>query len=322
MEVAGAERSRRRVWLVLRAETVEFHEFDRHVRVGGPIVEGPFDQGRYHTLDIEAGDDVTLRPEALTTADRTILEEGVRHQGDPSILVASVDWGDSALVRLRGRSVEPIADLRRTLAGKQFGGSQPSRDRDSYLADLTALLVREGESAQVIALCGPGFLKEALAKRVAEAAPALRARLHVYATAESGRAGVDELLRSGRAEDALGSSIAAEEATLVEALLRGLSHGSRGAVGPADVTAAVDGGAAETVLVLESLLPDAGTAKILDAARAARARVFVVRETEGAGARLRSLGGIAALLRFDWTNPDPKVTGSPGRPRGAPRTGA
>ncbi|HKV90291.1 MAG TPA: hypothetical protein VJQ43_03735, partial [Thermoplasmata archaeon] len=60
-------------------------------------------------------------------------------------------------------------------------------------------------------------------------------------------------------------------------------------------------GAAETLLVSESRLSEPSTLTTLEAARGARARVFVVRDEGEAGKRLHGLGGIGALLRYDWT---------------------
>ena len=318
-ETSAAERSRRRVWLTVRAESVEFHDFSQHVRVTGPIVEGPFDIGRHHTLDLDVGDNVAIWKESLSPADRSILDEGTQHRGDPSIVIASVDWGDSSLVRLRGRAIEPIVDLKRTIAGKQYAPGQANRDRESYLAELEALLRREGGPATSVALSGPGFLKEELARRIAESDPPLRRKIAIFSTGASGRVGVDELLRSGRASEALKGAAAAEEATLVERLVEGLSRGTRSAIGLTEVSDAVDAGAAETLLVAESRLREEGVTPILERARAGKARLFIVRDHDGAGHRLQGLGGIGAILRFDWVSP--RATGSPGRPRAAPRSG-
>src|SRR5208283_5383201 len=101
----------------------------------------------------------------------------------------------------------------------------------------------------------------------------------------------------------------------VERLIRALAGGTRAAVGPVEVGEAVEAGAADTVLVSESLLPDSAIAATLDRAREARVRLFVVRDEGEAGRR------VAALLRYDWTSPS-RLTGSPGSPRGAPRSGA
>ncbi len=165
-DVPGAQRSRRRIFLTVRAEQVEFHGFSKHVRITGPIIEGPFDIGRHHTLDLGEGEDVSITKEALSAADRTLLEEGFARTGDPAILVAAVDWGDSSLVRLRGRSIEPVADVRRTLAGKRFEPGIAEKDRTAYLEEVRELLVRESESATAVVLVGPGFFKEALLRRL------------------------------------------------------------------------------------------------------------------------------------------------------------
>ncbi|MCW6167595.1 MAG: hypothetical protein LVQ64_04005 [Thermoplasmatales archaeon] len=305
LDVAAAERTRRRVWLVVATDSVEFHGFSQHVRVSGPIVDGPFDLGRHHTLDIGLGDEVAWFKPELSGADRSLLEEGLQHRGDPEILIASVDWGESSLLRVRGRAVEPIVDLRRTLAGKQFGATQASKDRETYLTELVALVRRSAREASVVAIAGPGFLKEELSRRLIEEDPPLKSKIRVYATAESGRSGADELLRSGRAADALRGTVAAEEATLVEALIKGLASRVRAAVGAEEVGEAVDAGAVETLLVGESHLADPNVSKVLDRARSGRARIFVVRDTEGPGTQLRSFGGIAAILRYDWTSARP-----------------
>ena len=320
-EVAGAERTRRRVFLTVRAEQVEFHGFSKHVRITGPIVEGPFDIGRHHTLDLTEGDELSLLKPELTPGERAVLDEGLAGQGEPTILIAAVDWGDSALVRLRGRSVEPIADLRRTIAGKRYEATQGEKDRKTYADEIVAAIRREGAAATAVVVAGPGFLKEELAHRLAEEAPEVAKKMRVYPTSEAGRAGVDELLRSGKASEALRGSVAAEEAEVVERLLRSLAGGVRAAVGPEEVAQAVDAGAVETLLLADTLLVDPHLAPVLDRARASRVRVFVVRDEGEAGKRLAGLGRVAAILRYDWVSPT-RTTGSPGSPRAVPRGGA
>jgi protein pelota len=320
-EVAGAERIRRRVFLTVRTEQVEFHGFSKHVRVTGPIVEGPFDIGRHHTLDLTEGDEVVVVKPTLASGERAILDEGLAGTGDPTILIASVDWGDSALVRIHGRAVEPVAEVRRTIAGKRYRGGQGEKDRESYVEELLVLLRREGPNATAVVVAGPGFLKEELMRRLSEEDVTLAKKTKMFPTSESGHAGIDELLRSGRASEALRGSVAAEEAEIVERLVRSLAGGTRAAVGPREVAAAVEAGAVETLLVSDLRLTDEELIPVLDRARAGQARLFVVREEGEAGKRLAALGGVAAILRYDWVSPS-RVMGSPGSPRAPPQSGA
>ena len=92
-------------------------------------------------------------------------------------------------------------------------------------------------------------------------------------------------------------------------------------MGPVEVAEAVEAGAAETILVSESLLPDRTVAAALDRAREAHVRLFVVRDEGEAGRKLVALGRVGALLRYDWTSPS-RFRESPGSPRAAPRSGA
>lgn len=297
LDTPEAQKQRRRIWLSIRAEQVEFHGFSGHVRVTGPIVEGPFDQGRHHTLDLDVGDELTVDKPSPSVADRVLVDEGVAAKGDPMAVVAAVDWGDSSIVRIRGRAIETIADVRRSVGGKQFAGGE--KTRQAYVDELLSLLEPELDRAAVTIVAGPGFLKEELSKRLLERRPDAKAKVKLFATAESGRVGIDELLRSGRAAGALTGAVAAEEARVVESLVQALA-GLRAAVGPGEVTEAVQGGAVETLIVGDRHLTDSPTVRLLDASRDARASVVIVQSDGDAGKRLEAVGGVGAILRFDW----------------------
>jgi protein pelota len=303
-ETKAAERERRRVWLVVRAEQVEFHGFgSQRVRVTGPILEGPFDQGRHHTLDLEEGAELTVQKAEWTGGDEALLQEGREAAGEPAVLVSSVDWGEATVVRLRGRMVQPVADLRRTLPGKRYGGTGTEKARAEYRDEVAQLLHDEAESAVGIVVAGPGFFKEELARRIAEKWPEVAKKVKVLATSESGSQGLQELLRSGAGSAVLQGSVAAEEAALVERLVTALGGGKRAAVGPKEVSEALATGAVETLLVGEAHLPEPVTQPILEAARSGHVRVFIVSALGESGKRLEGLGGVGALLRFDWSPP-------------------
>lgn len=307
-DTPSAQRERRRVWLTVDATQVEFHGFSRHVRVTGPIVEGPFDQGRHHTLELEAGDELTIQKPGFTPSDRALLEEGTHHRGDHRIVVASVDWGESTIVRVRDRAIEPVAEVNRSISGKRYREGTGPKDRKAYVAELLGLLERELPSAEALIIAGPGFLKEELSKALIERVPAAKAKVRVYPTAESGGAGVQELFRSGRASEVLSDSVAAQEADLVERLVTALG-GARAAVGLDEVREAEAQGAVESLLVHEALLREADVQPLLDAVRAGRGQLFVVREDGEPGRRLAALGRIGALLRFDFAPSRPRRRG-------------
>jgi protein pelota len=304
-DTPSAQKERRSVWLGVRAEQIEFHGFTHHVRITGPIVAGPFDLGRHHTLDLAEGDEVTILKPNPTSAERSLLEEGTRGHDDPVLIIAAVDWGDSSIVRLRGRSVEPVAELRRALGGKQYSaGTTSTRDRGKYVEELVELLHRTSETAQAVVIAGPGFLKEELAKQLGEKYPALKPKLKLLPTAESGGSGVHELLRSGRASEVLRGSVAAEESNLLERWVTGMAGTRLSAIGLEEVGGALAAGAVETLLVLDTRLTDPALGDLLQTADQQQTHLFIVRDDGATGDRLRALGGVGALLRYPWTRVD------------------
>ena len=301
-DTPAAQRDRRTLFLTLRVERVEFHEFTGHVRVTGPITEESPEAGRYHTLDLEVGADVTITKSALSPSDRTLLEEGLRNPEEPVLLLASADTSSSAVVRLKGRSVE-LVDERDSRGLGKYGRTRASgreKDREGYVEELLEVLVPELARAQGVVVSGPGFFKEELARRLVERSPEWKGRIRVFGTSESGLPGIHELLRSGKAEEALSASVVAREEATVERLLRSLGGGGMGAVGDHEVFQAVRASAVETLLVLEDRLTERPVQDLVESAHQAQSGVLIVRSDGEAGRRLRGLGGVAALLRYPF----------------------
>lgn len=308
-DTPAAQRSRRTLFLTVVAERIEFHEFSGHVRVTGPIAGDSPEAGRYHTLDLEVDADVTLTKRELSGPDRALLEEGLESPDEPTLLVVSADTSLSAVVRLKGRSLEVVDERDSRGLGKyahrKAGGHE--RDREAYLESLLEVIEPELARSQAVVLAGPGFLKEELARRLAEKAPAWKGRLRLFATSEAGLPGVHELLRSGKAAEALGSSVVAREEATLERLLRSLGGPEGACVGDSEVGQAVEANAVSTLLVLEDRLREPPIQKLVDEAHRQKAEVLIVRSEGEPGHRLRGLGGIAALLRFHFQpEPTPK----------------
>ncbi len=304
-DTPSAQRDRRTVFLTIEAQRVEFHEFTHHIRITGPIVEGPFDLGRHHTLDLTVGDEVALTKPTLAPSDQIILEEGQSGRLEPLLLILCADWSEAALVRLEGRHLSIVDEFSRSGSGKHSGVRAATRDRErsDYLERLLNLVKPEVERAATLVLTGPGFLKEELARLIPDRIPATRGKIRVFPSSVAGLAGVHEVLRSGRAEEVLGESMAAQEAKAVERLVQALGTRDMTALGPSSVEVALDAGAVESLLVLEDLLRDPSVGRALETATRQRTHVLIVRRGGEAGSRLMGLGGIAAILRYPWRNP-------------------
>ena len=226
-DTPAAQRSRRTLFLTVVAERIEFHEFSGHVRVTGPIAGDSPEAGRYHTLDLEVDADVTLTKRELSGPDRALLEEGLESPDEPALLVVSADTSLSAVVRLKGRSLEVVDERDSRGLGKyahrKAGGHE--RDREAYLESLLEVIEPELSRSQAVVLAGPGFLKEELARRLGRSRPAVANSLRLLHAAPGVRGAVAEgQLSAGHARALLAvDDVGAQEALAGQVIRSGLS---------------------------------------------------------------------------------------------------
>ena len=110
--------------------------------------------------------------------------------------------------------------------------------------------------------------------------------------------GIQELMKRGLGAEVLKGSRVAEETELVEALLERVGTDGLATYGPKEVRQAVEAGAVEHLLVLDSLVREKDVESLMRAVEDARGRVTIVSELHEGGRKLEALGGMAALLRF------------------------
>ena len=283
---------RRAVRLGIRVEDIEFHIYSNWLRLHGQIKSG-IDVGAYHTLNIEIGTDLSIikrhwRPDQLQR-----IEEAVAESQRPKVVLALVEEGEATIGVLRQFGVQMAAELR---SGSGKGGGEDLRA--AFFRDVAeAMNQAAGEGAQVI-LAGPGFAKEDLKRLIDSSYPELAERITMDDASSIGRSGFQEVLRRGAVKSALESSRIALEARLIEDLFCEIATNGRAAYGLKEVETAVNYGAVEHLLVLDELVRSRKADEIMRAAASGRGKVVIFSSEFEPGERLRSLGGLAALLRF------------------------
>lgn len=282
---------RRPVRLGVSVEEVEFHMYSNWLRVHG-IIKSGIDIGSYHTLNIEVGTDLSIikrwRPDQLQR-----IDEAVAESKRPKVVLALIEEGEATIGVLRQFGVQTAAELR---AGSGKGGGDDRRGE--FMREVAeAINLSAGQDAQVI-LAGPGFAKEDLKKLIDSSFPDLSRRITMDDASSIGRSGFQEVLRRGAVGRVLEDSRIAQESLLIEDLFREIATDGRAAYGEQEVRQAIDYGAVEHLLVLDELARKRSIDTLMRDAAAARARVVIFSSEFEPGERLRSLGGIAALLRF------------------------
>jgi protein pelota len=293
-KVRNERGEKKRVFLGIRVEKMEFHEFDSRLRITGVIEQGPQDLGAHHTLNVEEGEVLTAvklhwKDSALDRIKRA-LDDSKR----PTIVFVSIENDEATIAVMRQYGMQNLATIYGPAGGKMY---EQKTDDDFYLEiiEKVSQLVTTGVPLVIL---GPGFAKETLVALGKQKAPSAFGSAHVYHTGQAGMAGVHELMKRGMGAEILEGSRVAEETNMVEKVLEEIAKEGPVAYGPKEVEEAVRSGAVETLLVLDPLLREKDLEAMMYAVESSRGKVMVVSEHHEAGKKLEALGSMAALLRF------------------------
>jgi protein pelota len=256
------------------------------------VIKSGIDIGSYHTLNIEVGTDLSIikrwRPDQLQRIDEAVAES-LR----PRVVLALIEDGEATLGVLRQFGVQTVSELR---AGSSKGSGEDRRGQ--FLMEFADEIDRTaGSDAQVI-LAGPGFIKEDLKKVIDSAYPDLAKRITMDDVSSVGMPGFQEVLRRGAVGRVLEDSRLAQETKLIDDLFREIATDGKAAYGLKEVQSAINYGAVEHLLVLDELARHREMDLVMRDVSNARGKVAIFSSEFEPGARLRSLGGVAALLRF------------------------
>ena len=120
----------------------------------------------------------------------------------------------------------------------------------------------------------------------------------VVETRRIGRGAVQEVIGKGALDKLMGDLQLSREVRQMDEVLRRISLEGAVTYGRKEVAEAIAYGAAEQVLIADSLLRDPETMALIEAAERMRAEIVVLSSSFEPGEWLIALGGIAALLRY------------------------
>jgi protein pelota len=293
-KVRSERGEKRRVFLGIRVEKVEFHEFDSRLRITGVIEQGPQDISSYHTLNLEEGDSISVIKEHWRPATLERVRQAVEDSRRPTIVFVALEYDEATIAVLRQYGIQNLA----TIYGPSSGKMYEQKSDSSYYDEIVEKLKQMAAGGVPIIVLGPGFAKETLVTEGKLKAPEVFKNVFIYHTGQAGMAGIHELMKQGIGAEVLEGSRVAQETNEVEKVLEEIAKSGLVTYGPREVRQAVEAGAVALLLVLEPMLREKSIDRVLKAVEDARGKVMVVSEHHEAGKKLEALGGMAALLRF------------------------
>lgn len=305
---------RKPMTLKVRVEKVEFQPFTEKLRIKGVVIEGPDEfgvVGSHHTITVSEGTELLIEKESWTKheIDRVFKATSRKPLG---ALLIGIDSDDAAFVMPHDYGLELVAEVPLNLPGKHDASKRDEvlKNRISELAAKARELV-ERFRIKVIAIVGPGFVKEELAK---ELASSINVKIYLDSASTGGYQGVKEAIRRGVLKKVLKDFSIIEEAELMNELLSRISKNDNKVVyGLEYVKRAAEFGAVEKLLVLDELIrsPDLDLRRevedIIRKSEMSGAQIKIFSSLEEPGQQLKSIGGLAALLRFGLSLEDSKA---------------
>lgn len=305
---AKAERGERvSVFLGIAVQTVNWNKLLGRLRIHGTICEAPetIPTSAHHTLNVAANTPITIVKKQWAKHHLERLERASKTTEKPLIII-SIDDEGYAIATTAQYGIEEKLEERIKLPGKLETEKRTAAITEYFGEALRSLRQCWEHAHNSIVIIGVGFVKNDFAKFVrSEATDVAKSIIDVKSVNNGGVAGIHEALRSGILLTALKRLRIAEEAEIIEEVLRRLGKNEPTITyGLVEVEKASTLGAVEKLVVADVLLRESPDEKrlhieaVMKEIERKKGKIVIVSAGHEAGAKLVALGSIAALLRF------------------------
>ncbi|MFW9779152.1 MAG: mRNA surveillance protein pelota [Candidatus Heimdallarchaeota archaeon] len=307
-----------RITMTLGIEVEDFAFQDSSVsnrlRVKGKIYRGPEQHvslGTYHTLNIELTETVTLiKPQGWTNYYLRLLEEAEEASRKPKICLIAVDKTEACIGLLDNYNLIILGQEKSHISRKLAKDKTRAKQTQGFFDMIIGIIDRKVlPVTKNIVIGGPGFIKERLATVLKEKFSKEALNIVIAGSLSGGnKVGLSELLQMEAIDKLAQDFRYLEDQRVIDEFLKRLNQGSTDiSYGFQGVREVAGTGAIETVVLLDSWLQ--GTTEIhpehinnlLHEIERIRGRISIVPSNSETASKLKTFGGIIALLR--WSVP-------------------
>ncbi|CDR96916.1 eRF1 domain 3 family protein, putative [Babesia bigemina] len=305
----------------LSIERITYASSDDDLQVSGKnISDNPYVKiGQYHTAEIRLHSKITLTKQVWNSYYADKLREATDLAGQAEQAFLVLDTGKASLFLVLRYLTKEAFTITHNIPNRKISDIRYSHHQKAEESFFKAVIQKLHDSinfevTRTVIITGPGFTKTSFYEYLRDNLIRLGYNdLHrhlksfvVCGSTSSDRRAIGEVLSNESFAERLCSHHYVEHNRAVEALRKRLeANDDTVAIGLEDVIRATELGAVETVLISEDLIRKGSTEtrkrvhKFIEDAKNQGARAFYFSDEHFSSEFLRTLTGVAALLRFD-----------------------
>ena len=301
-KIRGDRGVKKTFYLGLDIEGISFQLFTGKLRLTGVITRGPDDLiplGSHHTLEVKLNTPITIKKDRWHNWAINRLNQAIEASKKLSAIIVVLEDDTATLGLMRQYGIEYYGPIKGNVSGKRIMDKNRQKNIINFYEKVIESITKF-DSIQNIVLAGPGFVKNDFFDYLKDKHQDLAKISIIEPTGAGGRNGIAEVLKKGTVEKLTSENRVAQEMSAINNLLTEIAkNSSKVAYGAKETTNAINLGAVEQLLILDIRVPDDGMGEAMDMVENMKGEVMVISSEHDGGKQLESLGGIAAILRYE-----------------------
>ena len=289
-------------YLGLDIENVSFHLFTGKLRLTGVITRGPEDLiplGSHHTLEVKLNTPLTIRKTRWPKWAINRLNQAIDASKKLSAIIVVLEDDAATLGLIRQFGVEYYGPIKGNVSGKRIIDKNRQKNIVEFYEKVIDSIVKF-DSIQNIVIAGPGFVKNDFYDYLKNKHKDLAKISIIESTGSGGRNGISEVLKKGTVEKLTSENRVALEMGAINNLLEGIGkNSSKIAYGVSETKNAINLGAVSQLLILDNKVASENMGDDREMVENMKGEVMVISSQHEGGKQLESLGGMAAMLRYE-----------------------
>ncbi len=299
-----------RVKLTLEIEVEEI-SIGNNLSVKGKITAGNeelISLGSYHTIALKPMEKVKITKEKWTTTEKKVIDEVVKESKLSNIIVITLDEGSICIALVTQFSIKILTEIDNTIPRKFSDAKQHSSAMGKFFQEAYQVIqdILVQYSVTAIILAGPGFIPENFMDFVKKRDNKLAAKMQLIHSHTGGRVGLHEVLSRNLPEKIAEQQRVVYETRLLEEFFKRIGQGKNSvAYGIDNIKKALEAGAIDTLFISDDNLRTIDETKreeidqIIETNSQMGGKTVFFSTQHETGEKLKSLGGFAALLRYE-----------------------